>query len=78
MTSETTAIGTREALAEQAAQLGWQRTRRETVDIYIRGRHQVHAIWRDAETLNGGAHYEDTVLLTYTRDYAKIQSWLAK
>lgn len=77
-TSETTATEVRQALAEQAEQLGWQRTQRERVDIYRRGIYHVHAIWRDAGTVNGGAHYEEAVLLAYTNDLAKIQSWLAR
>lgn len=78
MTSQTTATDLRQTLAEQAEQAGWARTRRERVDIYSRGLFHVHAIWRDSCTLNGGAYYEDSVLLTYTTDLAKIQSWLAK
>ncbi|OBH15323.1 hypothetical protein [Mycolicibacter sinensis] len=76
--SETTATDVRQALSEQAAQLGWQRTQRERVDVYRRGLAHVHAIWRDSGTVNGGAHYDDSVLLTYTTELAKIQSWLAR
>ncbi|WP_036457435.1 MULTISPECIES: hypothetical protein [unclassified Mycobacterium] len=78
MTSETTATDTREPLSEKAEQQGWQRTQRERVDVYSRGIYQVHAIWRDSTILNGGAHYEDGVLLAYTTELAKIQSWLAR
>ncbi|MEB3030585.1 hypothetical protein [[Mycobacterium] nativiensis] len=77
-TTETTATDVRHALAEQAEQLGWQRTQRERVDIYSRGIFHVHAIWRDSSTVNGGSHYEDSVLLAYTTDLGKIQIWLAK
>ncbi|MGV0626314.1 hypothetical protein [Mycolicibacter minnesotensis] len=78
MTSETTAIDVREALSEKSVQLGWRRTQRERVDIYSRGIYQVHAIWRDNAVVNGGAHYEDSVLLAYTTELAKIQSWLSR
>lgn len=78
MTSETTETDAREALSGQAEQLGWQRTRRERVDVYNRGIYQVHAIWRDATTLNGGSHYEDSVLLAYTAELPKVQSWLGR
>lgn len=77
-TTESTATDAREGLSATAAQLGWGRTQRERVDVYSRGIYQVHAIWRDASTVNGGAHYEDTVLLAYTSDLAKIQVWLAR
>ncbi|GFG69577.1 hypothetical protein [Mycolicibacter senuensis] len=77
-TSGTTATELRQPLAAQAEQLGWQRTQRERVDIYARGVFQVHAVWRDADKLNGGAHYEDSVLLAYTTELGKIQSWLAR
>jgi hypothetical protein len=50
-TSETTATDVRQALAEQAEQLGWQRTRRERIDIYRRGIIHVHAVWRDSVTI---------------------------
>lgn len=78
MTSESTTTDLRQTLSEQAEQLGWRRTRRERVDIYSRGVYQVHAMWRDDTTVNGGAHYEDTILLAYTTDVGKIQSWLAR
>ncbi|MCV7314149.1 hypothetical protein [Mycolicibacter longobardus] len=78
MTNETTATDAREALSERAEQSGWRRTQRERVDIYSRGVYHVHAIWRDSGTLNGGSHYEDSILLTYTTDLAKVQSWLAR
>ncbi|MEB3050240.1 hypothetical protein KV112_10905 [Mycolicibacter sp. MYC123] len=78
MTSESTTTDLRQALSDQAEQLGWRRTRRERVDIYSRGIYHVHAMWRDDTVLNGGAHYEDTVLLAYTTEVGKIQSWLAK
>lgn len=77
-TSETTATDVRNALSEQAAELGWQRTQRERVDVYGRGAAHVHAVWRDNGTLNGGAHYDDSVLLAYTTELAKIQSWLGR
>ncbi|OBG34707.1 MULTISPECIES: hypothetical protein [Mycolicibacter] len=78
MTSETTATDARETLSEKAEQQGWARTQRERVDVYSRGIYQVHAIWRDSTALNGGAHYEDGVLLAYTTDLAKTASWLAR
>lgn len=78
MSTETTATDARQALAEQAEQLGWQRTQRERVDIYRRGVFHVHAIWRDSGTVNGGGHYEDSVLLAYTTDLAKLQIWLSR
>ncbi|MFL0179073.1 MULTISPECIES: hypothetical protein [unclassified Mycobacterium] len=78
MTSETTATDARETLSEKAEQQGWRRTQRERVDIYSRGIYQVHAIWRDSTTINGGAHYEDGILLAYTTELAKTASWLAR
>lgn len=77
-TSETSATDAREALSAKATQLGWGRTQRERVDVYSRGIYHVHAIWRDNGAVNGGAHYEDGILLAYTTDLAKIQSWLAR
>jgi len=78
MTSETTATDARETLSEKAEQQGWQRTRRERVDVYSRRIYQVHAIWGDGTTIKGGAHYEDGVLLAYTTELAKTASWLAR
>ncbi|KLO31114.1 hypothetical protein ABW16_03670 [Mycolicibacter heraklionensis] len=77
-TSGTTATDAREILSEKAEQNGWRRTQRERVDVYSRGIYHVHAIWRDNNTLNGGSHYEDSILLTYTTDLAKTQGWLAR
>ncbi|CAJ1498188.1 hypothetical protein MU0083_001864 [[Mycobacterium] kokjensenii] len=78
MSSETSATDAREGLSEKAEGSGWTRTRRERVDVYSRGIYHVHAIWQDDNTLNGGAHYEDSILLTYTTDLAKLQSWLGR
>lgn len=78
MTSETTTTDARETLSEKAEQLGWRRTRRERVDIYSRGIYQAHAIWSDNNTFNGGAHYEDSILLAYTTELTKIQIWLER
>ncbi|MEO6795297.1 MAG: hypothetical protein ABI215_16335 [Mycobacterium sp.] len=78
MTSEITVTDVRQALSEQAEQLGWRRVRRERVDIYSRGIVHVHAMWRDGSTVNGGAQYEDSVLLNYTSELAKVQIWLSK
>lgn len=76
--AKTTATDERQALSQLAEQSGWQRKEYERVDVYIRGIYQVRAIWRDAGKLNGGSHHEDTELMSYTRDLAKIQGWLAK
>lgn len=74
----TTATDERQALSQLADQLGWQRKWRERVDIYDRGPYRVNVMWRGTSVVNGGAHYDDAGLLTYSRDLAKIQSWLAK
>ena len=74
----TTATDKRQSLADLAEGLGWQRREHQRVDVYSRGLFQVHAIWRDADRLNGGSHHEDSVMLAYTRDLAKLQGWLAK
>lgn len=74
----TTAIGERQALSQLAEQLGWRRSEYERVDVYIRGIYHVHVMWRDAGKLNGGSHHEDTILLSYSRELARIQGWLAK
>jgi hypothetical protein len=68
----------RHELAEQAEQLGWQRTQRERVDIFRRGVFHVHAIWGDGGAVKGGALYEDSILFAYTTELAKVQSWLTK
>ncbi|MGH3561042.1 MAG: hypothetical protein ACRDTN_04375 [Mycobacterium sp.] len=74
----TTATDERQALSQLAEQLGWQRREHERVDVYIRGLFHVHVVWRGTSAINGGSHYEDSILLSYTRDLAKIQGWLAK
>lgn len=78
MSTEITAIDVRQALCEVAEELGWQRTRRERVDIYRRGIFHLHAIWRDDSFLNGGALYEDLIMLSYSSDLARLKSWLAR
>lgn len=74
----TTATDERQALSEFGEQFGWRRKEHDRADIYMRGASHVHVMWRDPGVLNGGSHYEDSVLLAYTRNLAKIQGWLAK
>ncbi len=74
----TTATDERQALAELAEQSGWQRKEYQRVDVYIRGLFHVHVVWGGQNTVSGGSHHEDSVMLSYTRDLGKIQSWLAK
>lgn len=74
----TTATDERAALAESAEQLGWRRNAYDRTDVYLRGNHRVHVMWRGTAAVNGGAHYEDGVLMTHTRELAKIRTWLAK
>lgn len=74
----TTAVDERQTLSQLAQQFGWDRREHERVDVYIRRLFRVHVMWRGTDAINGGAHYEDSVLLAYTRDLAKIQAWLAK
>lgn len=73
-----TATDTRQELSQLAEQQGWQRNEHDRVDVYLRGRYRAHAIWRDAAVLNGGALYEDGILLSYSRDLAKVQGWLGR
>lgn len=74
----TTATDERTSLAESAQQLGWRRNEYDRTDVYLRGNYRVHVMWRGTDTVNGGAHYEDGVLMTYSRELGKIRSWLAK
>lgn len=74
----TTATDTRQELSQLAEQSGWQCREHDRADVYLRGRYRVHAIWRDGRVLNGGSHYEDGVLLSYTRDLTKLRGWLTK
>lgn len=74
----TTATAERQVLSESAEQLGWQRNEHERVDVYLRGNYRIHVMWRGTDTINGGSYYEDGALLTYSRESAKILSWLAK
>jgi hypothetical protein len=74
----TTATDERQTLSQLADHLGWQRNEYERVDIFIRGLHHVHVTWQGGDTISGGSHHEDATLLAYTRDLAKVKSWLAK
>jgi hypothetical protein len=74
----TTATDERQTLSDLADHLGWQRNEYDRVDVFIRGLFHVHVVWQGSSAINGGSHYDDSGLLSYTRDLAKIQSWLAK
>ncbi|MEZ0364512.1 hypothetical protein ACAG26_12530 [Mycobacterium sp. pUA109] len=73
-----TAIDQRQELHRLAEEHGWQRNERDRVDIYIRGRDQVHVVWRGTEAISGGSRYEDYILGTYSRDLATVQGWLKR
>ncbi|HEX7322462.1 MAG TPA: hypothetical protein VF299_05925 [Mycobacterium sp.] len=73
----TTAAEDRQDLAQFAEHLGWERKAYERVDVYIRRPVQIHTIWR-GNVLNGSAHYDDSMLMAYSKDLAKVHSWLAK
>lgn len=74
----TTAIDQRESLAQLAQERGWQRNTRERVDVYIRGLYHVHLIWNGNGEISGASHHEDSVLIAYTRDLGKAQTWLGR
>lgn len=74
----TTATDMRQELCEFAEQRGWQRHQRDRIDFYVRGSGRVHVLWQGTSAISGAAHYDDHVLYSYTRDLAKIQSWLTR
>ncbi len=74
----TTATDQRQSLRQLAEQQGWRRKELDRLDIFSRGQDHVHVLWQGTSAISGAGRYQDPshVLLSYTRDMAKIHDWL--
>jgi hypothetical protein len=68
----------RQALSEAGEEKGWRRRESDRVDIFIRGRYRVRVIWRGADAISGASLFDDEMYEGYTRDLAKVRTWLKK
>jgi hypothetical protein len=73
----TAAIG-REELSERAVKAGWHRRDEGRTDYFSRSPVRIHVIWQGDDAISGGALYHDDNLMTYTRDFDTIMSWLKR
>ena len=72
-----TTIDERQDLQHVAEEHGWHHRELDRTDVYKKGPHGVEAFFT-SDTMQGGTLYEDLVLVTHTRDVAKVKGWLKK
>ncbi|SBS75538.1 conserved hypothetical protein [uncultured Mycobacterium sp.] len=68
----------RQALAEAGEEKGWLRRECDRVDIYLRDRYRVRVIWQGNDAISGASFFDNEWYEGYTRDLAKVRTWLKK
>ena len=68
----------RKALAEAGEEKGWNRRELERVDVFLRDRYRVRVIWQGSEAISGASFFDNEMYEGYTRDLAKVRTWLKK
>jgi hypothetical protein len=68
----------RAALAEAGEEKGWNRRELDHVDVYLRDRYRVRVIWQGSEAISGASFFDNEMYEGYTRDLAKVRTWLKK
>jgi hypothetical protein len=71
-------IDERQAISAAGEEKGWHRRESDRVDIFIRGRYRVRVIWRGSDAISGASLFDDEMYEAYTRDLAKVRTWLKK
>jgi hypothetical protein len=68
----------RQSLSEAGEEKGWQRRESDRVDIYLRDRYRIRVIWQGSDAISGASFFDDEMYEAYTRDLAKVRTWLKK
>jgi hypothetical protein len=68
----------RQTLAEASEEKGWQRRELGRTDVYLRDRYRVRVIWQGSETISGASLFDNEMYEGYTRDLARVRTWLKK
>ncbi|GAY13913.1 hypothetical protein [Mycobacterium sp. shizuoka-1] len=68
----------RQALSEAGEERGWQRRESGRVDVFLRDRYRVRVIWQGTDVISGASFFDNEMYELYTRDLAKVRSWLKK
>lgn len=71
-------IDERQSLSEAGDEKGWHRREAGRVDIYNRDRYRVRVIWQGNGAISGASFFDNEMYETYTRDLAKVRTWLKK
>lgn len=66
------------SLSEAGEEKGWQRRESGRVDIYLRDRYRIRVIWQGSDTISGASFFDNEMYEAYTRDLAKVRTWLKK
>jgi hypothetical protein len=68
----------RRALSEAGEERGWRHRESGRVDVFIRDKYRVRVIWQGADAISGASFFGDDIYEAYTRDLAKVRTWLKK
>jgi hypothetical protein len=68
----------RKALSEAGDEKSWHRRELGRTDVYIRDRYRVRVIWQGADAISGASFFDNEMYEGYTRDLAKVRTWLKK
>ncbi|MCX2929144.1 hypothetical protein ORI20_02575 [Mycobacterium sp. CVI_P3] len=68
----------RASLSEAGAERGWNRREHGRVDVFLRDRYRVRVIWQGTDVISGASFFDDEMYEGYTRDLAKVRTWLKK
>ncbi|MCV7174356.1 hypothetical protein [Mycolicibacterium sphagni] len=68
----------RQTLAEASEEKGWHRRELGRTDVYLRDRYRVRVIWQGSDTISGASLFDNEMYEGYTRDLARVRTWLKK
>ena len=66
------------ALSEAGEEKGWHKRELGRTDVFIRDRYRVRVIWQGAGAISGASLFDNEMYEGYTRDLAKVRTWLKK
>ena len=68
----------RQAISAAGEEKGWQHRELDRADVYLRDQYRVRVIWQGADTISGASFFDNQMYEAYTRDLAKVRTWLKK
>jgi hypothetical protein len=68
----------RQAISAAGEEKGWQHRELGRTDVFFRDRYRVRVVWQGANTISGASFFDNQMYEAYTRDLAKVRTWLKK